>query len=106
MIYKIISELRINTECVLYDDFVKLKISGIVSKKYIDSLEHNYPTLELKDFSGRASNKITLQLETSDLFNKIKISDTMFKERNTDSVFVIRSRQKELLSKVDFGCIR
>ena len=100
----VISQLKINSRCVTYKEFYSISLHGIIINKYIDSSQHSYNTLEIKDFGNSEVKKILLDFDTTNLFDKIQINDTMYKEINKDSVFVIKNKEKKLLSIVDFAC--
>ncbi len=50
--------------------------------------------------------KLILVYEMSGLYDKITIKDSVYKDMNNDSLFIIKNGQKQLLSKIDFGCTR
>ena len=102
----LINLLGKNSRCVTYDEFLKLTLNGVVINKYIDSSQHSFETVEIKNLNDSEVNKIILDLDTTDLFDKISVYDTIFKEENKDSVFVMKGKQKYFLTKVDFGCVR
>ena len=103
---KIIPVMSINSRCVDYDNFLKISLNGVVIKKYIDSTQHSYHTIEIKNFENLKIERIILDLDTSDLFTNINVNDMVYKVINSDSVFRIKNNQKIFLSKVDFGCTR
>ena len=105
-IIQIIPQFSINTRCVVYDDFLKLSLNGIVKSKYIDSLNHSFPTIEIKNFKSTNTEKLLLDLDTSNLYNQLNIGDTVFKSKNDDTIFRIESNKQYFISKVNFGCSR
>ena len=102
----VIPFLKENTRCKIYDEFLLKSFDGYVFQKFIDYNEHSYKTIIIKNFDNSKIEKILLTFDMSNLYNKINVNDTIYKELHNDSVFIIRGKQKKLLSKVDFGCIR
>jgi len=105
-IIQIIPQFSINTRCVVYDDFLKLSLDGIVISKYIDSSNHSFPTIEIKNFKLANTEKLLLDLDTSNLYNRLSIGDTVLKSKNDDTVFRLESNKQYFISKVNFGCSR
>jgi hypothetical protein len=105
-IIQVIPQFAINTRCVVYDDFLKLSLNGIVKSKYIDSSNHSFPTIEIKNFKSNNTEKLLLDLDTTNLYNQLNIGDTIFKSKNKDAIFRIESHKQYFISKVNFGCSR
>ena len=105
-IIKIIPQFSINTRCVVYEDFLKLSLNGIVISKYIDSSNHSFPTIEIKNFKSTNTEKLLLDLDTSNVYNRLNIGDTVFKSKNSDTIFRVESKKQYFISKVNFGCSR
>lgn len=100
----IIPQFSKNSRCITYDEFLKTSLNGVVLKKYIDSSEHSFPIIEIKNFKELGTEKLNLNLDNSGVYDKINIQDTLNKEIGKDEIFVIKNREKILLSKIDFGC--
>lgn len=103
---QIIPQFSINTRCVVYDDFLKLSLNGIIISKYIDSSNHSFPTIEIKNFKSTNTEKLLLDLDTSNLYNQLHIGDTVLKPKNGDTIFRLESNKLHFISKVNFGCSR
>ena len=100
----IIPQLSKDSRCITYNEFLKIKLNGIVLKKYIDSSQHSYPTIEVENLQDFKIEKLNLDLDTSGIYYKVNIYDTLAKEIGEDEIFVIKNKEKILLSKIDFGC--
>ncbi len=100
----IIPDLSKNSRCIIYNEFLKIKLNGIVLKKYIDSSQHSFPTIEIENLKDYKIEKVNLNLDTSGIYNKISVNDTLSKETGKDEVFLIKGEEKILLAKIDFGC--
>lgn len=102
----IIPQSSINSRCVTYEEFLQIRLNGIVTDKYVDSSQHSYKTVEVRNFKDSMINKLILDFDTTNLFSHISLHDTIYKEENKDSIFIIKREHKYFLSKVDFGCVR
>jgi len=102
----IISQLNKNSRCITYDNFLKTSLDGVVVNKYIDSSQHSYPTLEIKNLKNLELNKLNLVLDTTSFYDDVSVSDTIYKELNNDSVFRFKNGIKCFILKIDFGCKR
>lgn len=101
---KIIPLMNINSRCVTYDDFLNESFYGRVINKYIDSSQHSYMTVEILNLKDSVVKKLILDFDTTNLFNVLKLKDTIYKKKNDDSLFRIISGKKDFISRVDFGC--
>jgi len=100
----LIPELSKDSRCIIYKEFLKIGLDGVVLKKYIDSSQHSFPTVEIKNLNDFKIEILNLNLDTSGIYNKINLNDTLSKETGKDEVFVIKGKEKVLLSRIDFGC--
>ena len=98
--------VKVNSRCIHYDNFLSMSINSVVFQKYIDSSQHSYLTVITKNIETSTLDRLNLDFDTTDLYNKINISDTIYKAVGKDSVFLIKDKQKNYLSKIDFGCTR
>lgn len=76
--------------------------SGIVNKKYIDSLNHLNKTIVIKVTDG-SFNIQTFNRDKSGLYNYVKLGDSLSKLLNTYKVDVFRKGEKETFF-IDFNC--
>jgi hypothetical protein len=106
LIKVIIPQFSINTECVKYDEFLLMSFNGVILQKYIDSTQHSYKTIVIKNFGNTKPQELLLDFDRTNTYNMLKIHDTIYKEIHNDSLFIVRNNQKRLLSKIDFGCAR
>ncbi|MDB5199283.1 MAG: hypothetical protein JWO92_1246 [Chitinophagaceae bacterium] len=100
----VIPQLSKDSRCITHNEFLRINLNGVVLKKYIDSSEHSFPIIEIKNFNSSSIEKLNLNLDTSGIYNKINIQDTLNKEVGKDEIFLVKNKEKALLSKVDFGC--
>jgi hypothetical protein len=89
--------------CDTYKDFKKSTFNYLVVNKYIDSTQHSYPTLILKDKNGNQFKDIDLVSDNSSLFDLLSVGDSINKERQTDLVR-IKNGKIDTTVKVDLGC--
>ena len=92
-----------NAECDTYKTFLQLTYQGIVIKKYIDSSEHSFHTVEIKNFKDSAIQKLTLDFVKTDFVWQINPGDSIYKNRNSDTVYLFNKGSKRLYS-LNFGC--
>jgi len=92
--------------CNRQDDFLKLKINGLVLKKYIDKEQHSYPIIEVKDFDSDSVIVINLVCDKSDAFSKINVMDSLIKPTGVNSIFRNINNKLVMIAVVDFGCRR
>lgn len=103
---RVIPDISKNDRCDAYDEFLLRSVNGVVFQKYIDSTQHSYKTIIIKNFEFGKIEKIIIDFYISELYNQINVNDTIYKEVHSDSVFKTNKGQKFLISKVDFGCNR
>ena len=101
-----ISFLKKNSRCEVYDEFLLKSFDGYVFNKYIDHNEHEYKTVIIKNHLSTKNDTLLFTFDTTNLFERININDTLRKEMYNDSIFIIRSNEKVFLDKMDFGCSR
>lgn len=95
-----------NTRCGIYDEFLARKLNGKVVNKYIDSSQHSYETIIIREFKDQHLETVLFDLDTTDAFMKININDSVLKEINNDSLFRLTNNKKALISVINFGCER
>lgn len=103
---KVLPLMDVNSRCVTYDDFLNEYYNGVVVKKYIDSSEHSYKTVEIKNFGNSEVDKLILDFDTTDLYDRLNLNDSIYKQTGKDSIFFILSGRKVFISRADFGCRR
>ena len=54
---KVIPLMRKNVRCDVYDEFSQKSFNGLILEKYIDSTEHSYKTIILKQFENPSPEK-------------------------------------------------
>lgn len=100
----VIPDLFRDTNCEIFNEFISLRLNGVVVQKYIDSSQHSNEVVVIKQFDNLRLQKVIFDLDRKGSFEKIKVHDTLFKEFKNDTIFKIISNQKTFLTKVDFGC--
>lgn len=91
--------------CIKDEEFKKIELNGVVEKKYIDSSQHSYPMIEVRQFDVDILVVINLVGDIINSFDKIQINDTVKKSREDNSIS-LRRKEGELVISVDFGCNR
>jgi hypothetical protein len=90
-----------NYGCYMSEKIKKVKISGIVEKKYINKRNHSTPMLLVNN--GRDKIKISLSYEKSEYFKGIHEGDSLLKEEGTLKIFTWR-HSIMYLDTLNFGC--
>jgi hypothetical protein len=93
----------ISNTCSAYRDFKNYEYNYIVVNKYIDSTQHSYPTLILRDSLGNQFSSTDLNFDRSGLFDILSIGDSIEKKTGTGLVTVSNSKLDTTIM-VDFGC--
>lgn len=91
-------------ECTYLIDFKKLKFSGIIINKFIDSSEHSYPLIIVKDTDVRENITINLVYDTTKTFNILNIGDSIKKEFGSLYIQKKVGSKYIKLARIDFGC--
>ncbi|MEJ8820319.1 hypothetical protein [Lacibacter sp. H407] len=99
----LIPQFSKDARCITYKEFQKIKLDGILIKKYIDSSQHSFPTLEVQNLGDSRVEKLNLNLDASGFYDKINLLDTLYKEVGKDEVY-IKNNGKKIIMKIDFGC--
>lgn len=89
--------------CSALKDLLKCQYNGIIVNKYIDSSQHSYHTLEIKNFNDPNVLKLILEFDTTELFFQAEIKDTIKKNLGSDTVYVINISGKSQYI-INFGC--
>ena len=63
------------------DYILKEEYSGIVTKKYVDSLQHNYKTIIVKD--EKSNKKLLFDFVLNDVYQFIKEGDSLSKNKGS-----------------------
>lgn len=90
-------------DCIWDEKFKALELNGVIEKKYIDSNQHSYPMIEIRQFGGDSLALINLIGDTTNSFNKLNIGDTIRKSSGNNSI-KLKNRNGEYEIAVDFGC--
>jgi len=74
----------------LNNNFLKSQFEGVIINKFIDKNEHSYPIIIIKTFENDSIIKINLVRESTNIFDSLIISDSIYKYKNKS--FLIRKR--------------
>ena len=105
-LFRVVPLMRKNVRCDAYNQFLLLSLNGVVDQKYIDSSQHSYKTVIIKNIKDSALEKVLLDFDLSGLYDHINVTDTIYKDIHDDNVFKSINGKKILISKADFGCQR
>ena len=88
----------------LVNNYSSMKFEGIVTKKFIDSTDHNTrKVIIVLNYGGEET--LILDFEEVDLFNYIQIGDSLSKEGHNLEMRAIRNEFDTIL-KFQFGNVR
>ena len=73
--------------CIKY--LKELEFNGILTKKYIDKKQHNYPMIELYSLRN-PRQQINLDLDQSGMFNYVETGDSLIKISGELKVLIYR----------------
>lgn len=96
--------IRKNAFCDLSEKYRIDNLHGIVIRKYRDSENHNYKTIEIKEESHKILKR-NLTGDLSGLYEYISAGDSVYKPAGTLKTLVIRVNEKKYFT-IDFGCKR
>ncbi len=97
-----VPKAMIGDPCEYEERFRNRKWNGIVIKKYKDSSNHNYETIEINSGSeSELIRELTLFSETN--FAKINIGDSISKEKG-DLFATLFMENEEIILNADYGC--
>jgi len=91
-------------KCRLYNEFKDLNLNGVIINKYFDRTQHSYPTIEIRSIENDSIQKFYLVRDRSNLFNLLRINDTILKEIKYAVVFRKQNGEFIKLDSVDFDC--
>jgi hypothetical protein len=74
-----------------------LKLNAIVQEKYLDSLNHNFNTLVLRDSSTGILRKIYFINEENGFYHRVSIGDYLVKESKSMVVVNITKKSENIL---------
>jgi hypothetical protein len=98
----IIEIIKSYDDCRVYKAFLPFAYHGIIIKKYIDSTQHSYHTVEIKNFDDAQIEKLLLDYDKTGFYWNVKINDTIHKKFGSDTVFINNSQgRKQYILKFD-----
>jgi hypothetical protein len=86
---------------VYYEQEKEIHYNGIITKKFIDEKEHNYPIIKIDE--GEKIIVYNLSSDISGLFDFLKEGDRVIKRQGTNNIVVQRDG-KEASFTLDYGC--
>jgi hypothetical protein len=78
-----------------------LKLDAIVTARFIDSLNHNYKTLLLRDTLTGRQTKLYIINESSGFYNNVTAGDILKKEPQS---LIIRNLTKNRIDTLNYKC--
>ena len=86
--------------CLNYKKVKSYSYKGVITDKYFDIKNHNYPILVINE-----TREIDVINDISGLFNYVRINDEV--EKKSDSYeFTITRDKKQTIFVLDYGCQR
>jgi len=92
-----------DSECIWDKKFKEIELNGVVEKKYLDSIQHSYPMIEIRQFGIDTLIMINLIGDTTNSYYKIELGDTIKKSKG-NNLIRLRKKNAEFAVTVDFGC--
>jgi hypothetical protein len=81
-----------------------MEIDGVIVQKFRNPNEHSYPTLIIKNFDSDSLESLNLLGDTTNTYNALNVSDTIFKNENEDQLFLKKNGGYQPIARIDFGC--
>jgi hypothetical protein len=81
----------------------RLSYQGIVTKKYQDSTNHNFYTVELNGSDKRYLVDFGSRIENEKVYNQISIGDSVLKIKGSDELHLFTKEGKKEFT-IDYGC--
>lgn len=88
--------------CIHFKTLENLSYRGVVINKFIDSTQHNYPTIVIKKMDN-SRFKFDLTHDKSGIYNFLLIGDTIVKRKESYQIEVSRNGMKNTFV-LDYGC--
>jgi len=79
-----------------------LKLDAIVTKRFIDSLNHNYKTLLLRDAITGRQTKLYIINESNGFYKNVTTGDILKKESQS---LIIRNLTRNRIDTLKYNCI-
>ena len=79
--------------------FRNLTFSGVLSRKYIDTQQHQYKVIEL--LHAKSTKKYIIRIDESGLFDYLSINDSIVKSPGVDEVIVYRNLKPKVFIGTD-----
>lgn len=94
--------IREDAFCDLTEEYKIDNLQGTVVRKYRDSRNHNYKTVEIQEENHKILKR-NLTSDLSGLYEYISVGDSVYKPSGTLKILVIRGNEKKYFT-IDFGC--
>jgi hypothetical protein len=101
---KVVPEFLKDSNCGVAKVFFESFLNGTVTRKYIDSGQHSYKTLIIKNFDSQEVKMDYFDFDTTNFYILISVGDSVYKKMASDSVFKYESGHKVFFFKPYFGC--
>lgn len=79
------------TNCSNKKEFLAYVFKGVVIRKYLDKEQHSYPMIDIINFIDNKKFQINLVEESSNIFEKVLVDDTIMKNKGSDILKFIRN---------------
>ena len=86
----------------LNNDFLISQFEGVITNKFIDRNEHSYPIIIIKSFENDSLIRINLVRESTNIFDSLIISDSIYKYKNDSLLIRKRNGQQSFIGPVIF----
>lgn len=90
-IYHFESPLKIRNEKFRRD--LKLSFNGIVIDKFVDSVNHNYKTILIKE--NLDTTRFIFDFDRTNTFHYIKTGDSIIKDKGDSAILIIRNKNRK-----------
>lgn len=89
------------TNCKELNEKSDLHLHAFVVEKYLDSANHLYQTLILKDVNSGSHERVYFISDASSFYSSVCIGDTIIKEKNS---LIINNITKNRFDTLKFNC--
>ena len=86
----------------LNNNFLESQFEGVIVNKFIVKNEHSYPIVIIKSFENDSLIKINLVRESTNIFDSLIISDSIYKYKNESLLIRKRNGLQSFIGPVIF----
>jgi uncharacterized membrane protein YukC len=99
-----ISPSRKEALCNSYQNYLAIQFNGIVIKKFIDSNEHSFPYIYVKDFLNGTITKLNLFDDDQHTYENISLKDSIVKFKGSAWLYKRVNQKLVKVNIINFGC--